>query len=76
MPPLETAVYWVEYVARHKGAPHLRSAAVGMPYYQYLLLDVVAFLVVVFLVITYVFFVIFRFFLRKLFKKEKKVKKQ
>ncbi|KAF5280026.1 hypothetical protein FQA39_LY05407 [Lamprigera yunnana] len=31
LPPLETAIYWVEYVARHKGAPHLRTAAVGMP---------------------------------------------
>ncbi|ODM90250.1 2-hydroxyacylsphingosine 1-beta-galactosyltransferase [Orchesella cincta] len=25
--PLEKAVYWAEYVLRHKGAPHLRSAA-------------------------------------------------
>lgn len=40
MSPLETAVYWTEYVIRHKGAPHLRSAAVGMPWYQYYLIDV------------------------------------
>ncbi|GJQ65080.1 hypothetical protein Trydic_g7230 [Trypoxylus dichotomus] len=77
MPPLETAVYWVEYVARHKGAPHLRSAAVGMPYYQYLLLDVIAFLAAVFLTISYVVYATCRFILSKLLKKEaKKVKKQ
>nr|CAD7426908.1 unnamed protein product [Timema monikensis] len=28
---LETAVYWVEYVIRHRGAPHLRSAGADLP---------------------------------------------
>ncbi|XP_047000920.1 UDP-glycosyltransferase UGT5-like [Schistocerca americana] len=42
-PPLEEAVYWVEYVIRHQGAPHLRSAALDLAWYQYLLLDVAAF---------------------------------
>nr|CAD7439934.1 unnamed protein product [Timema bartmani] len=41
---LERAVWWTEYVLRHKGAPHLRTAAVDMPWYQFLLLDVIAFL--------------------------------
>ncbi|XP_063232170.1 UDP-glycosyltransferase UGT5-like [Bacillus rossius redtenbacheri] len=40
MSPADTAVYWTEYVARHGGAPHLRSAAVDLAWYQYLLLDV------------------------------------
>lgn len=31
--PLETAVHWVKYVAKYKGAPHLRSAAVDIPFY-------------------------------------------
>ncbi|KAJ4434826.1 hypothetical protein ANN_23397, partial [Periplaneta americana] len=43
--PLETAVFWTEYVIRHKGAHHLRSAAVDLSLYQYLLLDVIAFLI-------------------------------
>ncbi|XP_065219641.1 UDP-glycosyltransferase UGT5-like [Planococcus citri] len=47
MSPLDTAVYWTEYVIRHKGAPHLRTAAADMPWYQYLLLDVIAFVVAV-----------------------------
>ncbi|KAG8303499.1 UDP-glucuronosyltransferase 1-1 [Homalodisca vitripennis] len=42
MTPLQTAVYWTEYVIRHQGAPHLRPASVNMPLHQYLLLDVIA----------------------------------
>nr|CAD7437952.1 unnamed protein product [Timema bartmani] len=38
--PKERAVYWTEYVLRHGGAPHLRSVAVDLPLYRYLLLDV------------------------------------
>jgi hypothetical protein len=41
--PLDTAVYWVEYVIRHGGAPHLRVAGLDLPWYKYLLLDVIAF---------------------------------
>ncbi|XP_011210092.2 UDP-glucosyltransferase 2 [Bactrocera dorsalis] len=38
--PLEEASFWMEYVVRHKGAPHLKSHGAFMPLYQYLLLDV------------------------------------
>jgi glucuronosyltransferase len=38
-------VYWTEYVIRHKGAPHLRSAVLDLAWYQYFLLDVIAVLV-------------------------------
>jgi glucuronosyltransferase len=42
--PLNRAVWWAEYVIRHNGAKHLRSAALDLAWYQYLLLDVAAFL--------------------------------
>ncbi|XP_052132382.1 UDP-glycosyltransferase UGT5-like [Frankliniella occidentalis] len=42
MSPLDTAVYWTEYVIRHKGAPHLRGAARNLTWYQEALLDVFA----------------------------------
>ncbi|XP_025206881.1 UDP-glucuronosyltransferase-like isoform X2 [Melanaphis sacchari] len=75
MSPLETAVYWTEYVIRHKGAPQLRSAAVGMPWYQYYLIDV---LVVIFLTVTTIFVLlyclIFKVLLR-LFNRKSKQKK-
>ncbi|KAL3282885.1 hypothetical protein HHI36_006042 [Cryptolaemus montrouzieri] len=50
MPPLETAIYWIEYVIRHKGAPQLRSQANSLKWYQYLLLDVICILVLLCLV--------------------------
>ncbi|KAJ8980273.1 hypothetical protein NQ317_005131, partial [Molorchus minor] len=42
--PMENAVYWVEYVIRNGGAPHLKVAGVDLPWYKYHLLDVIAFL--------------------------------
>ncbi|XP_025834187.1 UDP-glucuronosyltransferase 1-10 isoform X6 [Agrilus planipennis] len=43
MSGLDTAIWWIEYVIRHKGAKHLRSPLLDLPLYQYLLLDVLAF---------------------------------
>lgn len=43
--PMDTAIYWLEYVIKYKGAEHLRSAAQDLSWYQYLLLDVLSFLV-------------------------------
>ncbi|KAL0270116.1 UNVERIFIED_CONTAM: hypothetical protein PYX00_007626 [Menopon gallinae] len=42
MPPAETAVFWIEYVIRHKGAPHMRCAAVDLEWYELYLIDVFA----------------------------------
>uniref|UniRef100_A0A672UQR6 UDP-glucuronosyltransferase n=1 Tax=Strigops habroptila TaxID=2489341 RepID=A0A672UQR6_STRHB len=42
--PLDRAVFWVEFVMRHKGAKHLRPAAHHLTWYQYHSLDVLAFL--------------------------------
>ncbi|XP_031331044.1 UDP-glucuronosyltransferase 2C1-like [Photinus pyralis] len=41
MTGVEKAVWWVEYVLRHKGAKHLKSPFLDLPWYQYLLLDVI-----------------------------------
>ncbi|XP_050523191.1 UDP-glycosyltransferase UGT5-like isoform X3 [Daktulosphaira vitifoliae] len=57
MSPLESAVYWTEYVIKHKGAPHLRTAAVGMPWFQYYLIDV--FLVIIIIIVTLCFVIYF-----------------
>ncbi|XP_055850895.1 UDP-glucosyltransferase 2-like [Episyrphus balteatus] len=37
--PLENAIYWIEYVIRHKGAPQLRSNALDLNFIQYHSLD-------------------------------------
>lgn len=64
MSPLDTAVYWTEYVIRHKGAPHLRTAAADMPWYQYLLLDVIAFLLAVLIAALLIVYYSIKFVLR------------
>jgi len=44
---LNRAVWWTEYVIRHNGTKHLRSASLDLALYQYLLLDVGAFLFII-----------------------------
>ena len=71
--PVDTATYWIEYVIRHKGAPHLKSAAENLNVFQYFLLDVIGFIVLVlFTVLTLMFLM-----LRKCYRfvcKPKKIK--
>ena len=43
--PLETTADWIEYVLRHGGAQHLRAQVFNIHWYQYYLIDVIAFLV-------------------------------
>ncbi|KAK2920384.1 UDP-glucuronosyltransferase 2A2-like isoform X2 [Channa argus] len=45
--PLGTAVFWVEFVMRHGGAPHLRLASRDLNWFQYHSLDTTAALLVV-----------------------------
>lgn len=50
--PLETALYWIEFVMRHKGASHLRTESYKMPWYSYHSVDVICFLIAVLLTLT------------------------
>ncbi|XP_016345309.1 UDP glucuronosyltransferase 1 family, polypeptide B1 isoform X2 [Sinocyclocheilus anshuiensis] len=52
MQPLDLAVYWTEFVMRHKGADHLRPAAHDLNWLQYHSLDVIGFLLFIVLIIT------------------------
>ncbi|KAF5283541.1 hypothetical protein FQA39_LY17321 [Lamprigera yunnana] len=54
--PLDKAIYWIEYVIRHKGASHLKSAALQLNWYQYLLLDVLLFVFLIFAIIIMLIF--------------------
>ncbi|XP_028719920.1 UDP-glucuronosyltransferase 2B17-like [Peromyscus leucopus] len=42
--PLDRAVFWIEFVMRHKGAKHLRPLGYNLSWYQYHSLDVIGFL--------------------------------
>nr|ACZ97420.2 UGT39A1 [Zygaena filipendulae] len=44
MPPLETALWWIEYVIRHKGAEFMKTPTLQMNYFAYHMLDVYLFL--------------------------------
>lgn len=64
--PMEEAIFWIEYVMRSKGAKHLKSHAVNMSWFSYLLLDVLA-LPIIFIIFTYA---LVKLVLRSIFKKE------
>lgn len=56
MSPDELVVYWTEYAIRHRGAPHFKSHAFSLTWYEYLQLDViVAILVCVLLALFYIY---------------------
>ncbi|KAJ8407769.1 hypothetical protein AAFF_G00268130 [Aldrovandia affinis] len=42
MKPLDRAIFWIEFVMRHKGAAHLRTESFRMPWYAYHSVDVIA----------------------------------
>ncbi|XP_056286023.1 UDP-glucuronosyltransferase 1-2-like [Pseudoliparis swirei] len=61
MHPLETALYWIEFVMRHKGASHLRTESYRMPWYAFHSVDVACCLVAVLLMMTAVVVASIRF---------------
>nr|CAH7757405.1 unnamed protein product [Callosobruchus chinensis] len=60
MPGIEKALWWIEYIIRHKGAKHLRNPIVDIPMYQYLMLDVIATVFVVLLSIIAIVYLLFK----------------
>lgn len=54
--PLETAVWWTEYIARGNGSPFLRSEGADIPWYQHHLIDVALVLIIVFAALIYIIF--------------------
>lgn len=71
--PLETGMHWVKHVAKNKGAPHLRSVAVDLPFYALYNLDVWAFIVIVLALVMFLITKIFMSILRTI--STKKLKK-
>ncbi|TWW67477.1 UDP-glucuronosyltransferase 2A1 [Takifugu flavidus] len=44
MKPMDSALFWIEFVMRHKGAAHLRTESYRLPWYSYHSVDVMLFL--------------------------------
>ncbi|XP_077481085.1 UDP-glucuronosyltransferase 2C1-like [Stigmatopora argus] len=60
VPPLDNAIFWIEFVMRHKGAPHLRIESYKLPWYAYYSMDVYLFLSGVVLVLLLTVFMMIR----------------
>ncbi|KAG6465173.1 hypothetical protein O3G_MSEX014977 [Manduca sexta] len=64
--PLDRAVWWTEYVLRHKGAQHLKSPAANMTYAEYFMLDFVLTLIgvqsVALVILVYIIYYVIRLF--------------
>ncbi|KAF5300463.1 hypothetical protein FQA39_LY02262 [Lamprigera yunnana] len=72
---LELAIWWTEYVLRHKGTTHFRNPALDLPWYQNYLLDVFGFCLTALLVVLFVLYRITAF-LSQLSKRICKIFKQ
>ncbi|XP_063738449.1 UDP-glucuronosyltransferase 2C1-like [Eleginops maclovinus] len=60
MKSLDTALFWIEFVMRHKGAAHLRTESYRLPWYSYHSVDVILFLVGALLLVIFTFFIFIR----------------
>ncbi|XP_051565997.1 UDP-glucuronosyltransferase-like [Myxocyprinus asiaticus] len=74
--PLDLAVFWTEFVMRHKGAEHLRPAAHELNWIQYHCLDVIGFLILILVTVIFVTVKSCLFCFRKCFRKTKKNKEE
>ncbi|XP_043762516.1 UDP-glucuronosyltransferase 2B4-like isoform X2 [Cervus elaphus] len=74
--PLDRAVFWIEFVMRHKGAKHLRPAAHDLTWFQYHSLDVIGFLLACVATVVFVITKCFLFCYHKFVKTGKKQKRE
>ncbi|XP_053192998.1 UDP-glucuronosyltransferase 2C1-like [Scomber japonicus] len=58
--PMDNALFWIEFVMRHKGAAHLKAQSYRLPWYSYHSVDVFLFLAVVMLLVLSTFFILIR----------------
>ncbi|KAG7196863.1 hypothetical protein KM043_014499 [Ampulex compressa] len=65
-PPMEHAIWWTEHVIRHKGAPHLWNRSREMPWYELLMLDVLAIILLGLVVLSSAIFILLRYTWRRI----------
>lgn len=74
--PVERAAYWIEYVIRNKGAPHLKSSAGNLNFFQYFLLDVISLLTLIIMSVIGLFYFLIKTCLKLGTKTRNKVKQK
>lgn len=58
---LENAIWWIEFVIRHKGAPHFRCSIAYDPWYQRYDMDVIAILsIAIFIILFFILVIIYK----------------
>lgn len=67
MKSLDKAVWWIEYVIRHRGAKHLRYHGRTIPFYQYHFFDVIGFVLITMILCIIILIYGLRFIMRRLF---------
>ncbi|NP_001170962.2 UDP glucuronosyltransferase 5 family, polypeptide A3 precursor [Danio rerio] len=72
MKPLDRAIFWIEFVMRNKGAPHLRTQSFRMSWIEYQSIDVILTLMVMVLVFALVTAYMTKYFCLCLFRKKVK----
>lgn len=72
MKPLDTAIFWIEFVMRHKGAAHLITESYKLPWYSYHSVDVILFLLGVLVIILGTFAALIRCFCTMCMRKKSK----
>ncbi|ROL43913.1 UDP-glucuronosyltransferase 2B17 [Anabarilius grahami] len=72
MKPLDRAVFWIEFVMRNRGAPHLRTQSFRMSWIEYHSVDVILTLMATLFIFAFLIIYVIRYFLRVLFKKKVK----
>ncbi|XP_051964217.1 UDP-glucuronosyltransferase 2A1-like [Xyrauchen texanus] len=73
--PMDSAIFWLEFVMRHKGAAHLCTESYKLPWYSYHSLDVLMLLVSLFMVVG-LLLVLMSKALLKVFVRKRKAKKE
>lgn len=58
----DTAIFWVEYVLRHHGAPHMHYPGADLNFWQFNSIDVILFLIAV----IYLFFKLLKIIVKKI----------
>lgn len=73
MTSLDKAIFWTEYVIRHKGVKHLEFAGRNVPYYQQYCLDFIAMFILSSILIGYIGTKFYKKFLKNFIARKNKV---
>ncbi|XP_063819706.1 UDP-glucuronosyltransferase 2A2-like [Pseudophryne corroboree] len=76
VPPRDLAVFWTEFVMRHRGAGHLQAAGNNLRWYQYYLIDVIIVLLIILIIASYLTYRLIRAVLRTCCGKQKQKQKR